>query len=117
MGMSAEILAIGPFSKDVADILSYPANQYAGTRPGVSVVTHLFMYIDVNSACYDFAKCLGISDAWDFNQHKIDPAKVDLDALRRLLDTFVGGEDFVCDIDRFIRLRDNHFDFYFMPNG
>lgn len=34
------------------------------------------------------ARGLGITDAWDFSQHKIDGNKIDFASLRALFDTF-----------------------------
>jgi hypothetical protein len=115
--MSAEILAMGPFSVDIADALEYPANLYAGTRPGVTVFAYLFSMMPGSSTSHALAEHLGIGDAWDFNQHKIDPARANLDALRAFLGTLDDSADFLRDVERFIRLRDKNFDFFFRPNG
>ena len=117
MGMSAEILAIGPFSADIADALEYPADLYARTRPGVTVFAYLFSVMPGSSTSHTFAGHLGVDDAWDFNQHKIDPARVDLDALRAFLATLHDSADYLPDVERFVRLRDKRFDFFFRPNG
>ena len=116
--MSAEILAIGPFGRGhIADVLEYPAEHYAHTRPGVTVVAFLFSAMPGSSTSHAFAEQLGIDDAWDFNQHKIDPLRVDLDGLRAFLGTLQDSADYLKDIERFVRLRDKKFDFYFRPNG
>jgi len=115
--MSAEILAIGPFSADIADALEYTAEHYARTRPGVTVFVSLFSVMPGSSTSHAFAEQLGIDDAWDFNQHKIEPARVDLDGLRAFLATLHESEEYLPDIERFVRLRDKKFDFYFRPNG
>jgi len=117
MGMSAEILAIGPFSVDIADALEYPAEHYARTRPGVTVFAYLFSVMPGSSTSRSFAEKLGIDDAWDFNQHKIDPAGVDLEGLRAFLCTLQDSADYLRDIPRFVRLREKKFDFFFRPNG
>jgi len=117
MGMSAEILAIGPFSAEIADALEYPAEQYARTRAGVAVFAYLFSVMPGSSTSHAFAEHLGIDNAWDFNQHRIDPAGVDLDRLRAFLGTLQDSADYLKDIERFVRLRDKKFDFFFRPNG
>jgi len=120
MGMSAEIIAIGPFSADIADALSYPAHYYANTRPGAVVITSLFSWMPGSSSSCDFARYLGISDPWDFNQHKIEPSGVDLAGLRSFLETLGNSEDsrdYGSEMLRFVRLRDRGFAFYFVPNG
>jgi hypothetical protein len=116
MGMSAEIMAIGPFSADIADALEYPVETYARTRPGVTVFAYLFSVMPGSSTSRAFAEHLGIDDAWDFNQHKIDAGRVDLDALRAFIGPLL-GPDSLADIERFVRLRDKGFEFFFRPNG
>ena len=117
MGMSADILAIGRFSPDIADALDYPAELYARTRPGVPVLATLFSMMPGSSSSHAFAAHLGTNDAWDFNDHKIDPARVNLEALREFLATLDDPADYLRDVERFVRLRDKEFEFYFRPNG
>lgn len=106
MGMSADILAIGPFSADIVDTLEYPADFYSQTRPGVPVVTYLFDCMPGSSTSREFASHFGISDPWDFNQHKIDPFRVNSDALRRFLVEFHEPDVYLRDLEFFVRLRD-----------
>jgi hypothetical protein len=115
--MSADILAIGPFSADIIDTLEYPDEFYAQTRPGVPVITYLFDYMPGSSTSREFATHLGITDPWDFNQHKIDALRVDLDALRGFLVGLHEPDVYLSDLEFFVRLREKHFDFYFRPNG
>lgn len=61
MGMSADILAVGPYSDDIADALEYPREMYAQTKPGVPVVTSLFGMFG-SSMSREFASHLGITD-------------------------------------------------------
>jgi len=92
MGMSAEIFAIGPFSADIADALSYPAEHYNNTRAGVPVVTSLFTYMPGSSSSREFAGLLGITDPWDFNQHKLRASVVDIAPLKTFFGTLHGSE-------------------------
>ena len=117
MGMSAEILAIGPFSGDIVDALEYPPELYAETRPGVTVFAYLFSMMPGSSTSHAFAEHLGIDNAWDFNQHKINPLRVDLDGLREFLGALDESQHYLKDVERFLRLRDKKFEFYFRPNG
>ena len=119
MGMLANILAIGPFSHDIADTLEYPAEFYASTRPGAPVIAYLFYgRMTGNTASSQFAAYLGITDPWDFNQHKVDPAWVDVDGLCSFLDGFYEDENSLRgDSQSFLRLWEKRFDFYFRPNG
>lgn len=117
MGMCAGILAIGPFSEAVRTHLDYPAGQFANTRPGVPVLVHLFGIVHGSTASRAFAAALGISDAWDFNQHVIDRDHIDFEQLRRVFATLEDGDDYLPDLDRLRVLRDHGFVFYFEPNG
>lgn len=105
--MTAEVIAIGPFSDSIADCLSYDRGLYSGTRPGAVVLTRLFQ---CNSTDYSLtlAECFGI-DPWDFNQHVLTASPVNPD----LLTAAFGPEE----LSRFDRLRDAGFAFYFAPNG
>lgn len=118
MGMEASVLAIGPFSADVADCMDYPAEYYKTTRPGMTVVTELFGHWWGSGMSTDFAKRLGISDAWDFNQHKIDPAKIDVDGLKALFPEWgETGSDCLVDLDKMLKLSSHGFQLFFRPNG
>ena len=76
MGMSAEIIAVGPFSPEVAGFLGYPARLYANTREGAIVTCRLFRIAEGSTLSRQLAALLGVSDAWDFNQHQIDRTMV-----------------------------------------
>ena len=118
MGMNADILAIGLFSTDIVVALEYPPEFYAHTRPGVPVIAPLFDSMPHSSTSNAFATCVGITDPWDFNQHKIDPWRVDLDGLRRLFTgLYEPDPSFLIDLDHFKLLRARRFDFFFRPNG
>jgi len=110
VGMTAQVLAIGAFREDLAEHLAYPAQYYANTRPGVPVIHFLFECFG-SSQSHELAACFAI-DPWDFNQHKLDPDKVDLGRLRA---TF--PEDEQQQFASFLVLREACFDFYYLPNG
>ena len=98
-------------------ILEYLPERYAKTRPGTPVVRQLFGITHGSSASTAFAACLGITDPWDFNQHKIVPANVDVQGLRDFLATLQHGEDFLPDLEAFLVLQAHGFDVFFRPNG
>lgn len=107
MGMDAEVIAIGPYSEAVADFLSYPAESYAATRPGMTIVDKVFcVESGSNGQSRELARLLG-AEAWDFNTHEIDPSKADLAGLAREFDG----------VERFVRLTAAGFRFYYLPNG
>lgn len=109
MGMSAEVLALGPFRRALVPFLSHPAERYAATREGVTLVECVFRTPEGSSRSRELAACLRV-DPWDFNTHAFDPWRVDLDALRELF-----GGDAGC--EAFIALREAGFEFFFLPNG
>jgi hypothetical protein len=117
MGMAADLIAIGPFSSEVAPFLEYPSERYRHTREGTPVIRQLFGITHGSNASTAFAACLGISDPWDFNQHKIVSANVDLSGLRDFFATLQDGEEFLPELEVFVALRAHGFDFFFRPNG
>lgn len=71
MGLYIEIIAIGPFSEVARKYLGYPDESYDGTEAGAIVNCTLFGIVEGTSLGKEFASCLGVTDVWDFNQHKI----------------------------------------------
>lgn len=114
MGMCAEVIAIGPFSKSIAKYLEYPEKHYESTRQGVIVSCIMFGISEGNSVSREFAGCLGITNAWDFNQHHIDNTKIDIIALREFATKY--GE-YSGDVQALISLMKSGFEFHFVPNG
>ena len=112
MGMDAELLAIGPFSREVADALGYPPDFYDDTPTGALIISTVACCN--NTECSrDLATALGI-EPWNFEQHceiDVDLAKVDLGLFAESVE---GGSETVAD---FLKLALNEFKFYYMPNG
>jgi hypothetical protein len=117
MGLDANVFAWGPFAPEIASYLLYPAVFYSRTAPGTLVITELFDSFSGTGASKKLAACLGISNAWDFNQHKIDPEKIDAQALRALFKTLEYEEDNLKDLEALLALRAGGFQFVFRPNG
>jgi len=115
--MCADIVAFGPFSPDIVQCLEYPSDRYRATIDGAVVVTTLFGIVEGSSASRQFALCLGISDPWDFNQHNIDPNKIDVKALEKLIQTLSEGENYAKELNNLLALRVHGFQFIFRPNG
>jgi hypothetical protein len=114
MGMDADLLAIGPFSSDIADILDYPPEYYEGVKPGTKVITTVFL-CETTDQSNGLAEALGI-DPWDFGAHEIPFSKVDAVALTEWAeetDPFEG----LADVMRMLRLAQKGFTFFFRPNG
>lgn len=108
MSMEAEVVAIGPFSPNIAGFMEYPQRHYQDTREGVPVLRILFHVYNGTNVSMELARCLGVL-AWDFNTHHLNASAVDIDKLRQMFDAD--------EVDAFIALRDAGFQFYFMPNG
>ncbi len=109
MGMSAEVVAIGPFHSDLSEHLAIPQARRFPVRNGAIVVRALFVTPEGSSAGHRLAKWLGISDPWDFNTHRISG---ELASLPELRDRY--GD---ADVDAFVALAVFGFELFFMPNG
>jgi hypothetical protein len=116
MGMCAQILAVGKFSRDVVPYLEYPEDHYRHTHEGAPVVRFLFGIFEGSSRSREFAQCFGIDDPWDFNQHRVDANKADL---KKLYELFSGDEtdERRRDVEAFEVFRKKGYEFYFVPNG
>ncbi|XYH99532.1 hypothetical protein ACMHYB_07160 [Sorangium sp. So ce1128] len=114
MGMCAEIIAVGPYSAGIADVLDYGRDLYAATREGAVVTRRLFGIGEASSLSREFAALLGITDPWDFNQHEIDHSRVDVPGLREF-----GSRcpDYQQDVEAFEALCAAGFKFHFRPEG
>jgi len=115
--MCADIVALGPFIPDITQCLEYPSDLYRSTKSGATVVVTLFGITEGSSASRQFASCLGITDPWDFNQHTIDPSKIDVEALQAFLQSIPQREEYAKDLDKLLVLRAHGFQFIFRPNG
>ena len=117
MSASAKILAVGPYSSEIRDLLCYPANYYDDLKIGVTVAAELF-HVSTRSAVRDLMEALKMNHvcACDFSH--------DLIAAQNLFDVADGGatwngDNVVLDaeIADFHRLKDAGFKFYFLYDG
>lgn len=106
MGLDAQVIAVGPFSRSIISCLEY-GDLYANVEPGTTVVTNVFL-AGTSEASHGLAKTFGVG-AMDLGRHHLDPASADTDLLR---DHF--GD---VDVSDFERLVAHGFQFYFLPNG
>lgn len=113
MGMKAYITCIGPFSEEVRNCLSYDAEFYKGTKPGVAVITDK-LHCNTNDQSRDLAEALGC-DAWDFDTHHINPKNINWLSLYAMGDTAEWNDK--VDIGRLDILVNAGFMLMFMPNG
>jgi len=110
MGMDAELLAIGKFSKDIVWFLEYPDHFYSDVPEGSNIITRVCTCA-TSMESELLAEALGISP-WKFEEHcNIDGANVvDLNKLDEAMEDS-------SQLANFIGLHDAGFQFYYMPNG
>jgi hypothetical protein len=114
MGMCAEIIAIGPYTKSIAGFLDYSAERYDATREGSVISRRLFGINEGSTLSREFAAHLGISDPWDFNQHKITNADIDFIGLKAFGHMY---NQYADEIKIFEMLVKVGFEFHFRPEG
>lgn len=108
MGMAAEVIAIGPFSKDIVNNLEYPKELYANVKDGTKIAQNVFSIDSGSTESQKLAKAFKI-DPWNFNQHLLNSHQADLNLLKELF-----SEE---EVEDFVALRNAGFDFFFLPNG
>jgi hypothetical protein len=114
MGMCAEIVGIGSYSKSVSCFLDYRSEFYATTLEGAVVSRRLFGIEQGSSLSRTFAALLGIADPWDFNQHKLIPSRIDLVGLREFGKQYPEYRE---DVHTLEALLQAGFEFHFRPEG
>jgi hypothetical protein len=114
MGMCAELVAIGPYSRRVAEALDYRSDRYSDTREGAILSRRLLGIVEGSGLTREFAALLGITDPWDFNQHKLSRSGVDLGGLWKWS---VHYPDYQRDLAAFEILLAEGFEFHFRPEG
>lgn len=104
MSMSSDILAIGPFDRSLIEYYEYPEDFYKKTNNGVRLIEYVLVGADTAHS-KQLAECFGI-EPYDFNQHELDPFKVNLEKLKKIVEPR--------EYDSFIALRDAGYSFQFM---
>jgi hypothetical protein len=104
-GIDADITAIGPYRKDIADYLEYPKEFYKKTKFGTIVIVNSVFYSAGKKKSRILAECFNITEIWDFNQHEINPDNVNVFKLKNEFD--------INDVKQYTILRDAEFKFYF----
>ncbi|MFP2904096.1 hypothetical protein ACLESD_03280 [Pyxidicoccus sp. 3LFB2] len=132
MGMSAEVLAIGPFHRGLLPFLDQPPERHAETRDGAVLVVSVFQASEGSTRSRELAACVGV-EPWDFKTHAFDSWRVNLPALQEFHQGYFRCAEHAttqapapctaCElacqhrVERFIRLREAGFEFFFCPNG
>lgn len=107
MGLDAQVIAVGPFSKEIASSLEYGETYYADVKPGTTVVTNVFL-AETSAASHALAAAFGVG-AMELGRHRLDATV----ANRAQLTAEFG----VRDVENFERLAANGFDFFYLPNA
>ena len=107
MGLDAQVIAIGPFSQEIAESLEYGAQRYAEVADGATVVTTMFL-APTSTDSHALAAAFGVG-AFEMGKHHLDGHKADLERLRDLCSER--------EVAAFLNLREHGFQFYYLPNG
>ncbi len=108
MGMAAEIIAIGPFSKRIVKHLEYSNELYTNVKEGAKIAQIIFSIDSGSIQSHKLAKAFNI-DPWNFDQHHLNPHEANLTILEELFSPK--------EVEDFVALRNAGFDFFFLPNG
>jgi hypothetical protein len=100
--------------QSVAATLYYRSEHYDDKLDGAIVTRLLFGIVDSETVGEAFAKLLGIDDRWDFNQHLVDPKKIDVAGLEKFVAEFT---DYQENFAAFLILLDAGFTLHFRPKG
>ena len=114
MGMFAEVICIGPYSKKIEEHLEYSKELYSKASEGAIVNQTLFGIEEGNELSGQLASMLGITDPWDFNQHKISSTAIDIEALKRFGQQYLAYSK---DVVVLQVLLESGFELHFSPNG
>ena len=107
MGLDAQVIAIGPFSTDIASALEYGERRYEGVPSGATVVSTVFLAATTEESVA-LAAAFGVG-AFEMGKHRLAAQKGDIGRLTELF-----GE---ADARNFQRLAASGFEFFYMPNG
>ncbi len=112
--MCAEIIAVGPYSESVGHFMEYPEQHYASTLAGSIITRRLFGIIEGSTLSREFAFLLGVTDPWDFSQHRLSHTLFDTVGLMEFGRRY---PDYLQDVESLIGLMSAGFEFHFRPEG
>lgn len=107
MGLDAQVIAVGPYSRAIVAGLEYPESDYAKVPEGATVVSNIFVAL-TSEESNGLAAAFGVG-AMDLGRHELNPQAADLKALEGIF----GPET----VEGFLLLRNGGFRFYFLPNA
>jgi len=109
MGLDAQLIAIGRFSRSLLPALEYSAHYYANVPEGATIITTVFFAL-TSGGSHSLARCLGFG-AMEFGRHAVGGA-LDADVA-----TLLADEEFAEQVPAFLALREAGFQFYYLPNA
>jgi hypothetical protein len=114
--MQAGLFAIGPYSKDIVNLLSYPPAFYEDVEQGSNIFT-VICSMDTTSGSKELATALGI-EPWRFDQHVLPPDMIDVGKFAEVMsECKEGGFDLDEIVDVINALKGKGFLFIYHPNG
>jgi hypothetical protein len=114
MGMCAEVIAIGPYSRNVSALLDYKPELYISTPERAVISRRLFGINEGSTLSRKLATLLGIHDPWNFGEHKIIPSRVNIAGLREFAAEY---SEYTDEVHAFEVLLGAGFEFHFRPEG
>ncbi|MBN8884612.1 MAG: NAD(P)-dependent oxidoreductase [Rudaea sp.] len=107
MSLSAQIIAIAPFSRHIAAALECP-DGYEGVNDGASIITNIFIAEGDTALSRRLAEAFDVGP-WELGKHQLIASNANLQLLRELF----GAKN----VEQFLLLASNGFSFYYLPNG
>ena len=107
MGFDAQVIAIGPYSTEVASALEYGPEFYQGISVGITVITNVFV-AGTSEVSQKLAEAFGVQ-AMELGNHMLAASKADTYILAALF-----GE---VEVEKFLLLARHGFNFYYLPNA
>ena len=107
MGLDAQVIAIGPYSSEIATSLEYGERFYSEVVPGTTVVTNVFI-AGTSDASHKLASAFAVG-AMELGKHKLEPAQANIAQLEEVF-----GEE---NTRQFSRLAQAGFTFFYLPNA
>lgn len=108
MGLSAQVIAVGPFSLRAISGLEYPAAYYDGVSEGTPVITNIFVTEGDKAVSRRLAEAFNVGP-WELGKHRLNASNANVALIRELF----GDKN----TEQFLLLAANGFEFYYLPNG
>ena len=107
MGLDAQLIAIGPFTRSLIPFLEYPADFYASVPEAATIVENFYTCLTSDES-HRLAAAFGVG-ALELHRHALDSGAADLVMLAALWDPDT--------VEAFRHIRNAGFQFYYLPNA